>query len=156
MSCFCHIRVECYFEINSICVYCHICHCKAIYFLLIKLWYSWPPQAEKYCQRAIIQSCFYYISRDVKICIVIFVNALIIFSLTYLVLFYRVMDLGLTRTYVWFAALLSYNELTEISFVLHVFWQVIYFEWYLHVISKPVRYVCRWVWSSLTLHLRPD
>ena len=25
--------------------FCHICHCKAIYFLLIKLWISWPSQA---------------------------------------------------------------------------------------------------------------
>ena len=43
-------------------------------------------------------------------------------------------DLGLIRTDVWFAALLSYNELTEISFVLHVFCRVVYFAWYLCVI----------------------
>ena len=82
----------------------------------------------------------------------IFVNALIIFCLTYLVWFCPVMDLGLIRTDVWCAALLSYNELTEISFVLHVFCQVVYFEWYLCVISKPVGYVCRWIWRLLTWH----
>ena len=91
--CFCHIRillyshivifVHCYFNIDSMWLSCHICHCDAVCFVLINVYgldhpVTLPPP-EKYFEHNMTQNCYNYVPRDTMMCIYNFIYVVVMF-----------------------------------------------------------------------------